>query len=200
MMNAAALNEGREPREAREPQTKSIRSGEILFGADGNTISPAIGGLGSGSPASRGSHPIPSAADIVRAANSIGLTFQLRGSYIEWQADREPTEAVLARLRVHKPELIEILCGDRCLHCSERLTWPNPNIPAVVFADSTAAHLACYEQAEVVRIRAAAERATDQSDMLTCPAQTPCDFERLLAGDGTATAGAEHPDMKEPGG
>jgi hypothetical protein len=35
----------------------------------------------------------------------------------------------------------------------------------VVFADSTAAHLACYEQAEVVRIRAAAERAADQSDM-----------------------------------
>jgi hypothetical protein len=200
MMNAAALNKGREPREAREPQTKSIRSGEILFGADGNTISPAISWLESGSPASRGSHPIPSAADIVRAANSIGLTFQLRGSYIEWQADLEPTEAVLARLRVHKPELIEILCGDRCLHCSERLAWPNPNIPAVVFADSTAAHLACYEQAEVARIRAAAERAVDQSDMLTCPAQTPCDFERLLACGGTATAGAEHPDMKEPGG
>src|SRR3954462_14611748 len=114
-MNAAALNEAREPREAREarePQTKSIRSGEILFGADGNKLSPAIGGLGSGSRASRGSRPIPSAADIVRAANSIGLTFQLRGSYIEWQADREPTAAVLARLRAHKPELIEILCGD----------------------------------------------------------------------------------------
>jgi hypothetical protein len=65
---------------------------------------------------------------------------------------------LLARLREHKAELLELLAGHLCKHCGEVLNWPAP--VGVMFADGTGAHHACHERAEVERIRARAANAT----------------------------------------
>ena len=55
------------------------------------------------------------------------------------------------------PTDTELLRGDHCRHCGGRIAWPAAG--GVTFADDAAAHIACYEQAEVDRILAAAHRA-----------------------------------------
>ena len=45
-----------------------------------------------------------------------------------------------------------------------RRVWSQPG--AVAFADGSGAHVACYEQAEAARIRAAAGRAVESPDAL----------------------------------
>jgi hypothetical protein len=114
-------------------------------------------GLGSGSAGSAGSCPISTAASVLKEATSLGITFSVHGGLIQWKAARPPPDDVLGRLRAHKPELIEILAGDRCRYCGERIARLGP--VGVVFADRTAAHVACFEQAEAERLLAAAERA-----------------------------------------
>ena len=44
-----------------------------------------------------------------------------------------------------------------CRYCGEPVDWTRPG--GIAFHDGASAHVLCYEQAEVARIRAAAERA-----------------------------------------
>jgi hypothetical protein len=62
--------------------------------------------------------------------------------------------------------------GHRCRHCGEPVRWRGPG--AVAFHDNTAAHVACYERAEVSRLLAAGQRAlagayatSDNGEILT---------------------------------
>jgi hypothetical protein len=73
------------------------------------------------------------------------------------QPEAVPAE-VLATLREHKAEVLELLTGHRCRYCGRRVTWREPG--AVPFADNTAAHVLCYDQAEIARLMAASRRVT----------------------------------------
>ena len=79
-----------------------------------------------------------------------------------------PSPELLARLREHKAEIVEILKGDRCRWCGELLAWPGP--AGVVFGDGTAECMPCVDR-EVSRIRASAERAVASPDALADPAE-----------------------------
>ncbi len=67
---------------------------------------------------------------------------------------------LLARLRQHKAELLELLTANACRHCGDPLAWPGP--VGITFADGTGAHHACHERAEVERIRARAKNAVSR--------------------------------------
>jgi hypothetical protein len=145
MGNVGRMNGGPEPA---EPQMKSIRASEHTFEKGANNISPHIAKMESGSAGS--------AADILREARAAGITLSLWRGFIDWRAEQGPGESMLARLRNAKAELVEILGGDRCRHCSKRMTWPGP--VGVVFGDGTAAHIGCFKEAEGERLMAAAAR------------------------------------------
>ncbi len=66
---------------------------------------------------------------------------------------------VLATLRLHKAEVLELLTGRRCWHCSRVLDWREPGV-AIAFADATGACVRCYEEAEVARLLEAGRRVT----------------------------------------
>ena len=89
----------------------------------------------------------------------MGIRLSVHGGFIEWEAERELPASLLPLIRDHKPELIQILRGDRCRWCGERLAWPGP--VGVVEGTGTALHLECYEPAEVARLLAAGRRAVD---------------------------------------
>ena len=65
---------------------------------------------------------------------------------------------VLAGLREHKAEVLELLTGCRCRYCGRRVVWTEPG--GITFADGTAAHVLCYDQAEIARLLAAGRRTT----------------------------------------
>ena len=71
-------------------------------------------------------------------------------------------------IATYKPELIEILRGDRCRWCGELLAWPRP--VGVVFGDNTAECHRCAD-AECERIWRAAKRVTISPDALADPAE-----------------------------
>ena len=79
-----------------------------------------------------------------------------------------PSPDLLARLRGAKPELVELLRGDRCRWCGDRLAWPGP--AGIVFADGTAECMQC-EAREGERLMAAGRRAVDSPDALADPAE-----------------------------
>lgn len=66
--------------------------------------------------------------------------------------------ADLEELRHRKPVLLAVLAGDVCRFCEGRIDWRRPS--GVTFADGTAAHLGCYEQAEAARQRARSRAAS----------------------------------------
>jgi len=74
------LNVGQEPA---EPHLGCTRAGEILFGESGNKNVLALGELGSGSAASAGSAPIPSAADIYKEAVKLGITLLASQGFVQ---------------------------------------------------------------------------------------------------------------------
>jgi hypothetical protein len=65
---------------------------------------------------------------------------------------------VLATLREHKTEVLELLTGHRCRYCGRRLDWREPGV-AIAFADGSGGCLRCYEEAEIARLMAAGRRA-----------------------------------------
>lgn len=81
-------------------------------------------------------------------AAGAGLELWLEGERVRWRG--RPAPDLLARLRERKAELVELLRGERCRSCGERMAWPGP--AGVVYGDGTAEHHAC-------RLRAAADRA-----------------------------------------
>ena len=85
--------------------------------------------------------------------------------------------ALLARLREHKAELLELLTANACRHCGEVMNWPGP--VGRTFADGTAAHHGCHERAEVARIRRRAANAitsdalADEAELVVCGEKLP---------------------------
>ena len=162
-----ATNEGRGTSEPREPQLKSIRAGKILFGKRENKISPSEGELESGSRGSEVPRVITTAADVFRAAGGLGVRLAVSGGFIEWQASQTPPQDFLAAIAAIKPELVEILHGDRCRWCGDRLAWPGP--AGIVFADHTAECMPCTDR-EVGRLLApAAVRSRARTRSRTTP-------------------------------
>ena len=66
-------------------------------------------------------------------------------------AQSEASDPLVRELRARRAEMLELLTGERCHWCGERVGWPAAG--GVVFADGTAAHAACYEPAETQRAR-----------------------------------------------
>jgi len=66
------------------------------------------------------------------------------GTGLRLRAEQPPAPELLALIRAHKIELVEILAGHRCRACGEAIAWRVPG--AVAFADGAAAHLTCYER------------------------------------------------------
>ena len=118
---------------------------------------------------SAGSSHISAAAAVFRESVERGIHLSVAGGYIEWEATCAPTLALVQRLRDHKPELIQILRGERCRRCGERLSWPGP--AGVVFADGTAECMPCADR-EVGRIVTAAARAVEAPAALADEAET----------------------------
>ena len=69
---------------------------------------------------------------------------------------------VLATLREHKAEVLELLTGHRCRYCAKRLDWREPGV-AIAFADGAGGCVRCYEEAEIARLLAAGRRVTQDA-------------------------------------
>jgi hypothetical protein len=93
-----------------------------------------------------GSPAIPTAADVFRAAGRLGVQLSVSGGFIEWEAAQEPPGDFLAKVAAVKPELIEILRGDRCRSCGDRVAWPRA--AGVVYADFTSECLSCLRSTD----------------------------------------------------
>lgn len=126
-----------------------------------------------------------SAAKLLADARGAGVQLWRDGERVRWRG--APSDSLIDRLRAHKAELIEILGGDRCRHCGERMAWPSP--VGVVFGDGSAAHIAGFEEADAERLMAAAARAlvgviatSDEGEVLRagdeplCPPAQPPQF------------------------
>jgi hypothetical protein len=77
--------------------------------------------------------------------------------------------ADVEELRHRKPALLGVLMGDLCMYCEDAIDWRRPY--GVTFGDGTAAHLGCYEEAEVARVCEAARRAVLSPDAIADPAE-----------------------------
>jgi hypothetical protein len=87
----------------------------------------------------------------------------------------QPSPELLGRLRAAKAELVDLLSGTCCRHCGAAIDWRHPS--CIAFQDGMGAHLRCYEDAEIARLHAAAERA------LAGVVATSDEGELLRAGD-----------------
>jgi hypothetical protein len=102
-----------------------------------------------------------SAPALLRAAAQAGVTLRLVDG--KSRVSGVPSPDLLARLRANKDELTQILTGDRCRGCGERLDYQRDwNTRA--FADGTGMCGPCY-------YLEAAERALHSPDALTDPAE-----------------------------
>jgi hypothetical protein len=76
----------------------------------------------------------------------------------QWRCCRcEPCEAMLHSQVVFDHRMPERGNPDVCRHCGRPMGWPLA--VGAIFADGTAAHHACYERAEIERMRRRAENA-----------------------------------------
>ena len=107
-----------------------------------------------------------SAAALLAEARAGGIGLRLADG--KPKVSGNPSPELLARLRAHKPELIEILRGDRCRRCAERLAWPAA--AGITFADATSECMACADR-EAGRLLAAGQRAVESVDALADPAE-----------------------------
>jgi hypothetical protein len=80
---------------------------------------------------------------------------------------------LLATLREHKAEVLELLTGHRCRYCAKRLDWREPGV-AIAFADGAGGCVRCYEEAAITRLLEAGRRAvkdavatSDDGEILT---------------------------------
>jgi hypothetical protein len=109
-----------------------------------------------------GGHAAASAVRLLRGAQAAGLRLRGEAGKVHLAADQAPPAELLERLRAHKGELLELLRGERCRGCGERLAWPAP--VGVVHGDGQASCLPCYYEA-------AAKRAVLPPDVLADPAE-----------------------------
>ena len=97
-----------------------------------------------------------SAARLLDEGRAAGLQLRVEDGRVRLSAAAAPSPELLARLRAHKAEIAALLRGDLCRHCGAPTEWSRPG--CIAFVDGTAAHLGCYEQAEVTRLLAAGQR------------------------------------------
>ena len=109
-----------------------------------------------------------SAAALLAEASVAGVTLRLADGKVKVGGDA--SAEFLTRLRAHKAGLIELLHGERCRSCGERMAWPGP--AGVIFGDGTAECCSCTD-AEAARLYAAAKRVvtgvvgvSDESEFL----------------------------------
>jgi hypothetical protein len=103
-----------------------------------------------------------SAAALLREASLSGVEVAVVLGRVRLRATSGPPADLLARLRSSRVEIVEILDGNRCRRCGERMGWPGP--AGVVRANGTAEHHGC-------RSWAAAERAVGSPAALADPAE-----------------------------
>ncbi|HEX6013993.1 MAG TPA: hypothetical protein VFY87_19790 [Geminicoccaceae bacterium] len=111
-----------------------------------------------------------SAVRLLREAQAAGLRLRVEDGQVRVAADRAPPTELLEGLRAHKSEILELLRGERCRGCGERLAWPAP--VGVVHGDGQASCLPCYYEA-------AAKRAVLSPDVLADPAELTARGEPL---------------------
>jgi hypothetical protein len=123
-------------------------------------------------PTDRLLRPGAAAVATLGAVRSAGLTVTVVGADLRLHGEREPASDLLARVRADKAALVAILAGHGCRYCGEAIAWSRPE--AVAFADGTAGHLACYEEAEGAGLLAGGRRAVagaigtcDEGEILT---------------------------------
>src|SRR4051794_34849778 len=92
------------------------------------------------------------------AASDLQLWYE--GGAVRWRG--YSSAELLARLRSHKAEIIELLRGDVCRRCGGHLAWPRLGV-GVVFGDGTAECMGCADR-EVGRLLAAGRRAVESPD------------------------------------
>lgn len=141
-----------------------------IFGNGENNIPPAGGSRDEVHEV----HEVPAAIQVLREAKALGVQLSLRRDLIDWCAASPPPSGFIARLRAAKPELIELLSGDACRICGELIDWSVPGARA--FADDTAAHNGCWEEAEIDRHLRNAELA------VASPAALADDNEVMVKG------------------
>ena len=74
----------------------------------------------------------------LRDATRAGVSLRLVAGKAKVSGDVAPE--LLARLREHKAEIVEILSADRCCQCGEPLAWPGP--VGIVLGDDNNSYLA----------------------------------------------------------
>jgi hypothetical protein len=107
------------------------------------------------------------AAAALREATLTGVTLRL-GADGKAKVGGDVAPELLAWLREHRSEIVEILSADRCRWCGEPLAWPGP--AGIMLADGTAECMPCAD-GEVWRLMAATERAVASPDALADPAE-----------------------------
>src|SRR3954470_17498821 len=114
----------------------------------------------------QGVQPVTTVA-LLAEARAAGVTLRLSGATPKVVG--HPTPELLARLRGARVELVEMLRGERCRWCGERMGWPGP--AGIVEGTGTAMHHSCYQRSEVERLLAAGRRAVESPDALADPAE-----------------------------
>jgi hypothetical protein len=107
-----------------------------------------------------------SAVALLAEARDAGVTLRLAGSTPKVAGS--PSPELLARLRGARVEVVELLRGDRCRRCGDRLAWRSP--AGIRLADGTAECMEC-EAGEAERLLAAGRRAAESPDALADPAE-----------------------------
>jgi hypothetical protein len=77
-----------------------------------------------------------SGPSLLAEARRCGITLAIVSGEVRLSAAAPPDPALLARLRMAKAELAELLQGDRCRRCGQRMAWPGP--AGLMFADGAA--------------------------------------------------------------
>jgi hypothetical protein len=79
------------------------------------------------------------AVAVLAEAREAGFRLWVERGYLRCVPSSPPE--LRERLRHHKPALVEMLRGDRCRACGQRMAWPGP--AGIVHVDGTAQHHRC---------------------------------------------------------
>jgi hypothetical protein len=88
------------------------------------------------------------AAALLAGIHAAGATLLMEGNKLKVRASVRLPSAVKAELDVHWRSVAILFSGEHCRHCGHPINWRHDGI---AFADSTGAHISCYEHAERAR-------------------------------------------------
>jgi hypothetical protein len=93
---------------------------------------------------------VTGAAQALAAATRAGVRLRLHGAGVKVAGRPEAVPPdILAELRRHRTQLVELLRGQRCRYCGGAIAWQKEG--GVAFADGQGAHVDCYRAAETAR-------------------------------------------------